>query len=90
MATPRASASPQRVQSAAVLVPVLGLFLWMPPFITLFVGPWMPAGIPLIVCYLFGVWVALVAAALLLSRRLQVSADEAGPPGPVDTAGPAP
>lgn len=61
----------QRAQSAAVLVPVLGLFLLMPPFVTLFAGPARPLGIPLIVAYVFGVWGALLIAAAVLARRLR-------------------
>lgn len=60
-----------RAQSAAVLLPVLGVFLLMPPFITLFMGPARPLGIPLIVAYVFGVWAALLIAAAVLARRLR-------------------
>lgn len=67
----------QRAQSAAVLVPVLGVFLLMPPFVTLFIGPARPFGIPLIAAYVFGVWAALLIAAAVLARRLRTS-----PPSP--------
>ncbi len=60
----------QRAQSAAVLVPVLGLFLLMPPFVTLFTGMPRPLGVPLIVAYIFGVWAALLVATAVLARRL--------------------
>ena len=64
-------ASPsQRAQSSAALLPALGVFLLLPPFVTLFTGDLRVAGIPLIVLYVFGVWVALVVAAALLARRL--------------------
>lgn len=63
-----------RAKSAAVLLPLLGLFLLFPPFVTLFIGPARPFGIPLIVLYLFGVWAAVVLATALLVRRLQVPA----------------
>ncbi len=60
-----------RAQNAAVLLPFVGLFLLLPPFITLFTGPLQVFGMPLLVVYLFGVWIALVVAAALLSSRLK-------------------
>jgi hypothetical protein len=59
-----------RLLAAAVLLPCIGLFLVMPPMIGLFAVPRDIAGIPLIVCYLFGVWICLVACAALLSWRV--------------------
>jgi cytochrome c biogenesis protein CcdA len=59
-----------RLQAAAVLLPCLGLFLVMPPIIGLFAVPRDVAGIPLIVVYLFGVWLWLVACAAFISRRI--------------------
>jgi len=60
-----------RARDIAVLLPLLGLFLLMPPLITLFAVPLAVAGVPLIVIYLFGVWLALVLGAVLLGRALQ-------------------
>ena len=59
-----------RAQSAAVVVPLAGLFLLMPPFITLFATQGRLGGIPLIVLYMFGVWAALVLLTAWLARRL--------------------
>ncbi|MGE0797638.1 MAG: hypothetical protein AB7G13_27490 [Lautropia sp.] len=59
-----------RVRDAAVVLPWLAVFLLMPPVITLFTGSHTVAGVPLIVVYLFGVWLALIVAAALLARRL--------------------
>lgn len=47
-----------------------GLWLLMPPAISLFVGPFSLFGIPALVLYLFGVWLALILGAALLARRL--------------------
>lgn len=47
-----------------------GTWLLMPPAIALFVGTESLFGVPLLVLYLFGVWLALIAGAALLSRRL--------------------
>lgn len=63
----------RRVQAAALLLPLLGVFLLMPPFVSLFGGPTRVFGVPLVVFYLFAVWVALTVAAALLARRLPLS-----------------
>lgn len=77
---PKTAAGPvfARLRDAAVLLPAIGVFLLMPPAINLFTGTRLVAGVPLIVAYLFGVWLALIACAGLLARRL---APPAPPPG---------
>ena len=70
-----------RVQSAAVLLPLAGLFLLMPPFILLFATPRTVFGIPLLVLYMFGVWAALIAVTWQLTRRLSARDAEAAPVG---------
>lgn len=62
---------PGRLRDAAGLLPLLGLALLMPPLITLFAVGLDVAGVPLIVVYVFGVWLALIACAALLARRLR-------------------
>lgn len=57
--------------SAAVALPLLGLFLLMPPVVTLFARGVGIAGVPLIAIYLFGVWIALIVCAGLLAWRLR-------------------
>lgn len=69
---------PERARDAAVLLPVLGLFLLMPPVIGLFALPLRVAGVPLIVLYLFGVWFTLVLGAALMAWVLR--ARRAAPP----------
>ena len=68
MRTPRPSF--QRLRDAAALLPAIGVFLFMPPAITLFTGGSEVAGVPLIVIYIFGVWLALIVCAALLAHRL--------------------
>lgn len=70
-----------RLRDAAALMPALAAFLLMPPVITLFTGTHHVGGVPLIVAYLFGVWLALIAATALLARRL-------GGPGDAATTSP--
>ena len=84
-------ASSRRVQAAALLLPLVGLFLLVPPFITLFAGPVRVFGVPLIVVYLFTVWAALAVAAALLARRLPpTDTDPVADPSGVPTSAEAP
>jgi hypothetical protein len=71
------TAHSSRLRDAAVVVPLLGLFAWMPPMIGLFAGSGRLFGIPLIVVWLFGNWLALIAAAMWFSRRLDPDGDGA-------------
>ena len=72
----------QRVREAAVALPLLGLFLLMPPLIGLFAVPLDIDGVPLIVLYVFAVWLGLVVAAMRLGRVLELPApDEPADPG---------
>lgn len=59
-----------RLRDAAALLPLLGLLLLMPPVITLFAVRIGVGGVPLIVVYVFGVWLALIACAAVLAWRL--------------------
>jgi hypothetical protein len=59
-----------KTPDAAVVLPLFGLFLLMPPIITLFATQIDIGGVPLIVVYVFGVWAALILCAALLARRL--------------------
>lgn len=61
---------------AVTALPLFGLFLLMPPMITLFARGFDLAGVPLIVVYVFGVWIALIVCAALLARRLDPSRSE--------------
>lgn len=61
-----------RVRDAAVLLPILGLALLVPPVITLFAKAQLGvAGVPLVVVYVFTTWIALIAAAAALARKLE-------------------
>jgi len=81
------AAPSRRARKLALLPPLLGLFLLMPPFVTLFVGAGRPFGVPLIVVYLFGTWIALIVAAAWLARGLDTAAaDDAPPPAAADPA----
>ena len=63
---------PPRVRDAAGLLPVLAVVLFMPPVVTLFAAAHADvSGVPLIVVYVFGTWLCLIAAAAWLSRHLE-------------------
>lgn len=74
-----------RLRDAAALLPALAVLLLMPPVMTLFTGAYKLGGVPLIVAYLFGVWLALIVAAAMLARRL-VSPSEPTAAPPNDAA----
>lgn len=60
-----------RVRDAARLLPAVAIVLFMPPVVTLFVSAHTSlGGVPLIVVYVFGIWLGLIVAAALLARRL--------------------
>ena len=67
--------SRQRLRSAAVVLPFLGAFLLLPPFLPLFTARVQVLGMPLIVVYIFGVWAALIALAWWLARGIGGEAD---------------
>ena len=71
-----------RASGAAVALPLVGLFLLMPPLITLFARGAGLAGVPLVVVYVFGVWGALIVCAALLARRLRPGPPAREPPPP--------
>lgn len=76
-----------RASDAAAVLPLFGLFLLLPPVITLFAVGIDLGGIPLIAVYVFGIWAALILCAGLLARRLNPGRTA---PTPSEAAGEAP
>jgi Fe2+ transport system protein B len=70
---------------AAVVLPLFGVFLLMPPIITLFASGFDIHGVPLIVVYVFSVWIALIVCAALLAKRLDPTHLEQATSPEVDT-----
>lgn len=58
-------------EDIALLAPFFGGVLLMPPLLNLFDGLLSPFGVPIEILYLFGVWLLVILAAVLLSRRRQ-------------------
>ncbi len=61
---------PRRARDLALILPFIGMAALMPPLVGLFVGSTI-AGVPLILAYLFGLWLALILAALMVAWRLK-------------------
>lgn len=83
----RPSADPRAAHDAAKILPVAAALLFLPPFILVFAAPVTVAGVPLIVVYVFSIWLVIVLAAWLVSRRVEphdgsdVPPDVGEPPG---------
>jgi len=67
--------SGDKIQSVALLLPLLGLFLLMPPAVLVFSMPSTIGGLPIIVLYIFTVWGLLIMGAAWLARRLRTPPD---------------
>lgn len=61
----------RRLQEIVFMLPILGFFLLLPPVVTIWQALSRAAGFPLFLIYIFACWIALIAAAFLLSRRLR-------------------
>jgi hypothetical protein len=70
MREPLRDERPRRARDLALILPFIGLVALIPPLIGLFAGGSL-SGVPLILAYLFGVWLALILAALMVARRLK-------------------
>ncbi len=63
--------SSRRLQEIVFLLPVFGLFLFLPPVMTIFQALSRASGFPVFLVYIFACWITLIAAAFILSRRLR-------------------
>lgn len=62
----------RRMTDLAVLTPVIAFVMLMPPIIGLFAKPEaLVLSVPLILVYLLGLWLAMIAAAFLIARNLK-------------------
>lgn len=66
-----------RSKEAALVIPFFGLFLLLPPLLSLFDGASTIFGIPVLYIYVFGVWFGLVIAGMWLARRLEAEEQDA-------------
>lgn len=61
----------RKLEHAALVVPLFGAMLIVPPVVGIFLYPTLLFGAPLIVVYLFAVWIGLIVATALLARHMQ-------------------
>lgn len=61
----------KRIADLAILAPVFIFFLLVPPLIGLFATSATVFGAPLILVYLFGVWLIAIVLASLLARMVR-------------------
>ncbi|HSH40792.1 MAG TPA: hypothetical protein VK973_01560 [Arenicellales bacterium] len=59
-----------RPRESAALILCLGAALCFPPLALIFARPALLLGVPLPVFYIFGVWILLVAGAVVTTRLL--------------------
>ena len=64
MQRPRA----EKIRQVALLLPLFGLFLLLPPAVRVFALPASLWGMPVIVIYVFSIWAALIVGTAVLTR----------------------
>ena len=74
----------QKIRDRAMVLPLIGLALLLPPIVGIFQIDLRVAGLPFTAVYLFGVWAALIAGAAVLARELRRELEAAGDPVPAD------
>lgn len=71
----------RKIRDRALILPIVGLLLLTPPLANIFELDAAFDGVPIVLIYVFTVWAALVAGAVLLSRGLRNAAIEPTPGG---------
>lgn len=66
----------RRLENAALVLPIFGALMIVPPLLGVFNTPILVAGVPLVAIYLFSVWIALIAITAVLSRRMRNAPNE--------------
>ena len=77
----------RRYRELAVILPLGGVILFMPPYLQVFSRPDFLFGIPVLHLYIFGAWFLGILLTALLARRLIPSAPEGGTPERPDRTG---
>ena len=57
-------------EHTALMLPIAGALLIVPPLLTLFTGPHRIFGATLETIYLFAVWIAMIVGTVLTSRHM--------------------
>lgn len=64
--------TPRRIRLIAFFLPIAGLILLMPPMVFVFDRPGTLFGIPIIIAFLFFVWLSMILATYFLQRHLEL------------------
>jgi len=74
----------RKLRDVTVVLPLLGIFLFLTPIPAVFVNGSQADGIPSIFLYIYGVWAILIIACAFLSKKLQSfeTSDPYSPPEP--------
>jgi hypothetical protein len=62
----------QKIRDRALVLPLVGLVMLVPPFASIFQIDARIVGVPFAVLYLFGVWALLIVGGCILARELRV------------------
>jgi hypothetical protein len=65
----------RKTRDWALILPVVGLVLFMPPIASIFPVGGSLGGVPASVVYIFVVWASLILGAFLLARRVSRQGD---------------
>lgn len=60
----------KRLRAVALLLPVFGTLMFLPPYVSIFDQPGMLWGVPVLHVYIFAIWMAGIVLTALVSRRL--------------------
>lgn len=78
-------ADKRKLENIALALPVFGAALILPPIVSVFATDARVFGTPVIVVYLFSIWLLFIVATFVLSRRLRqnqpVENEASNPPG---------
>ncbi len=73
----------RKLRDAALVLPLLGIFLFLTPIPRIFISEPDPQGIPRVFAYIYGTWVLLILASAWISRKLtQSEAEDSHTNGP--------
>jgi cytoskeletal protein RodZ len=68
-----------KIRDTIMVLTLIGTWLMMPPMLEVFQNSSSILGMPMIVVYLFGVWLALIMTTALVVRRIRSSDDSVEP-----------
>lgn len=61
----------RKLRDTAMILPFVGIFLFLTPIPAIFAGSQTSGGIPPIFTYVYGVWLLLIVASAFVSSRIE-------------------